>query len=234
MLRGLDASAVQGALPIDALATAGHRFLFHKCQQGNDGKDPLFEENVAAARAAGFYVGAYHFLYPLPHLDPVEQAELFFRASTLGAARGELPPAFDLEWPDPDRGWAKWKCTPKQISDWSQKCLERVEQLWGVVPIVYEYPYFHGKLAAGADVSWLERYRLWIAAYGPKPVVLSPWKDWTFWQNDGDGGEKLPNGRDADFDWFNGTEDDLAALAGLGRGGPVDVVEGPAAIRPAT
>ncbi len=216
MIRGLDASSVQGLLPIQSLDAAGVRFLIHKCQQGNDGKDPYFERNVLSARNAGWRVGAYHFLYPLPHLDPKAQAEGFFRASELGTLDGDLPPALDLEWPDPDKGFANWGCTPAQVADWGAACAERVTELFGRKPLVYTYPYFMSKLRAG-DVAWLEAYPLWIASYAAKPLIPAPWTDWAVWQYDGNGGERMPNGVDADFNRFNGDE---AALAAFCRVGP--------------
>ncbi len=213
MIKGLDASALQGLLDIPALDAAGCRFVIHKCQQGNDGKDPLFERNIVAARAQGWTVGAYHFLYPLPHLDPAKQAEGFFAASTLGAESGDLPPALDLEWPDPDAGWAKWGCSAWQVSEWSQECAEKTTELYGRKPIIYIYPYFAQMLAAGADISWMADYPLWIASYVPKPVIPQPWTDWTFWQFDGNDGQRMPNGVDADFNWFNGDEAALSRFA---------------------
>ncbi len=213
MIRGIDASAIQGALDIRALDAAGCKFLIHKCKQGNDGRDPLFDRNVGAAKSKGWAVGAYHFLYPLPHLDPVTQAEGFFKASSLGSADGELPPALDLEWPDPDAGFTKWVCTPAQVCDWARRCAERVTELYGRRPMIYTYPYFAAKLRHGGDMSWLAEYPLWIASYGgPEPAIPAPWSTWSVWQYDGNGGARMPNGGDADFNWFNGDEFDLAAF----------------------
>jgi lysozyme len=212
MIRGIDASAVQGLLNIDALDAAGCKFLIAKCKQGNDGKDPFFERNIAAAMSKGWAVGAYHFMYPLPHLDPEEQADGFYAASSLGSAYGDLPPALDLEWPDPD-GWAKWNCTANQISEFARRCAERVTQLYGRRPLIYIYPYFAQRLAA-ASMAWLADYPLWIASYMPKPSIPKPWTDWTIWQYDGNGGAKMPGGGDADFNWFNGDAAALAAFCG--------------------
>jgi lysozyme len=213
MIKGLDASSVQGVLPVNALRAGGCEFLIHKCKQGNDGKDPFFELNVKAWRDAGGRVGKYDFLYPLPHLDPEKQAEGFFEASQLGAEDGDIPNAIDLEWPDPDAGFAKWGCTPAQVSEFARRAAERSTVLMGVKPIIYIYPYFAAKLRAGADISWLAEYPLWIASYGGKtPRIPKPWSTWTFWQYDGNNGERMPNGGDADFNWFNGDDEALAAF----------------------
>ena len=216
MIKGVDASSVQGKLDIGALDAAGIKFLIHKCQQGNDGKDPWFDRNTAAAKAGGWKVGAYHFMYPLPKLDPVAQAEAFFKASPLGSDDGDLPPALDLEWPDPDAGWAKWGCSAAQVNAWAKACAERMTELYGRRPMIYTYPYFahalRGRGPLGPDVSWMADYPLWLASYAPQPAIPAPWSTYAVWQYDGNGGERLPNGGDADFNWFDGDAEALDAF----------------------
>jgi len=215
-VKGLDASSIQGNLPIKGLYEDGCRFLIHKCKQGNDARDKFFDRNTDAAKAAGMYTGAYHFLYPLPHLNPEKQAEGFFEASSMGATSGELPPSLDLEWPDPDKGFINWGCTPEQVCDWARRCAERTEELFGRKPMIYTYPYFASKLfrPALASCEWVADYPLWIASYAANPIVPKPWSTWTVWQSDGNGGKKMPNGIDADFDVFNGEMCDLEAFVG--------------------
>ncbi len=224
MISGFDASSVQGTLDPITLIAAGFKFAILKCQQGNDGKDPLFEKNRKALSEAGIIVGAYHFVYPLPHLDPVAQAEKFFAASDCGTNVGELPVCVDFEWPAPEE-WAKWGCTAVQIGKWFKTFLEKMTELFGHRPIVYTYPWFITALLQGsADLSYLIDYLLWMADYsqagkqiteGMSPLIPTPWKgrQWLFWQHDGNGGKKLPNGVDADFNVFNGTLEDLQRLA---------------------
>lgn len=224
IVRGFDASSVQWNLPAQALADAGYKFAYLKCQEGNKAKDPTFENHRVQLKAVGILVGQYIFPYPLPHLDPVAQAELFYAASDCGAHAGELPPAFDFEWPAPEL-WAHWKCDAKQMALWAKACLARMTELWGQRPLVYTYPWFmQALLRGGADLSFLADYPLWMADYkyagkeivdGQSPVLPSPWTRWTFWQHDGDKGLKMPGGGDADFNVFNGSEDDLQKLAGV-------------------
>lgn len=221
MLHGLDVSAVQGVVPWSQLTTDYH-FVVIKAQQGNDGLDPYFFKNVAGAKAAGLITGGYHFAYPLPHLDPREQARMFFaRCKEHGTNVGELPPFLDLEWPAV-QDWAKWKCTAQQISDWARDCLDEMRKLWGCKPYLYIYPSWWDYLAAHADVSWAAEYELWMASYpakvgfpidGQKPYIPKPFTRAPFWQFDGNGGLKLPNGVDADFCVFDGTVEELEAIA---------------------
>lgn len=225
MIRGFDASGIQGVLDAKALAAAGYRFGILKCQEGNKGKDGLFENNRAALMAEGIAVGAYNFVYPLPHLDPVAQAQLFHAASDCGSNTGELPVFVDFEWPSPQE-WPKWGCSAAQIGQWFKLCMEEMRSLYGNRPIVYTYPWFiKALLQGGADLDFLVNYHLWMADYshagkeiadGMSPVIPEPWqpRGWLFWQHDGDKGLKLPNGVDADFDVFNGTEEEFQALIG--------------------
>lgn len=220
--KGLDVSSIQGKVPWKRLKALGYEFGFAKCCQGNDGKDPMFESNLTAMKDAGILPAPYHFLYPLPHLDPVKQAEGFWAASQCGSNVGELPPMLDVEWPAPEE-WSKWSCTASQIAIFTKACLERMVELYGVHPIVYVYPYFVAQLEAqGADLSFLASYPLCIAEYSKagsevlqdaQPKIPAAWKTWTFWQHDGNGGLRLPNGVDSDFMVFNGTLEDLATLA---------------------
>ncbi len=142
---------------------------------------------------------------------------------------GRRPLFLDFEWPEPEK-WTKWGCTAAQISDWCRACAGEVERLTGIAPIIYTYPYWWAAVSK-ADVSWAARVRLWLAAYvkgwpkpGDSPKVPKPWTSWLFWQWDGNGGERLPNGVDADFCVFNGTEEDLQALIVAGPLPDFDVV----------
>jgi lysozyme len=220
MIRGLDASSVQGALPFHQLTEL--RFVILKAQEGNDGFDPWFERNMRAALVAGVEAFAYCFAFPLPEngtpgRNPREQAKLFVeRVYRFREMRGR-PIFLDFEWPAPE-DWPKWGCTAAQISEWCRVCAEEVERLTGIPPIIYTYPWWWRSVSA-ADVSWAARYGLWLAAYvsrwpapGESPKVPQPWRTWLFWQWDGNGGARLPNGVDSDFCVFNGTEEELHTL----------------------
>lgn len=245
MIRGFDASEVQGLLPFDRLDPS-LRFVILKAQQGNDGFDPFFERNMRAALAAGLVPFAYAFAYPLPPApdphgipgrlifgrDPIEQAKLCVdRILAFPEMRGR-PIFLDLEWPAPT-DWATWGCTAASVSAWCQAFCAEVARLSGVAPIIYTYPDWWHHVSA-ADVSWAAAYGLWLAAYvvgwpaaGSSPRVPFPWTDWLFWQFDGDKGLRLPNGVDADFCVCNGDETTLRAL---GRTPVTNDVGTPAAI----
>lgn len=204
---GFDCFSGYGNIDFQKAADAGYRFVWVKCVEGNEGRDPKYVKYVADAQAADLAVGPYHFAYPLPDdgvhagRDPKEQAKRFFDGCKgLGSQPGELSPALDLEWPPPEE-WTKWGCTAQQISDWARECCEEMTLLWGRQPIIYTYPYWWRTLAAKADVSWASEYPLWYADYswpqaGHPPFgwvppkldwVSSTWTDWAACQHSANG-----------------------------------------------
>lgn len=198
LIKGIDISSVQGTVDFKAVAATGVRFCIIKCGNGNDGVDPDYATNLAGAKAAGLYVGCYHFVYPLPTTpdhptrSPAAQAMAHFKAS-----QGALP-FCDLEWPEePD--WAKWGCTAASIVEWVTEYLQAYEKLSGQRPIVYTYPNFAETIKLPA--SFAQTYKLWIASYETTPTIPAPFTDWVVWQNSG-GTQKLPNGAPVDTDYI--------------------------------
>lgn len=236
LIRGVDVSAFQGVVPWGMLAHLGFRFGLLRCSIGNENREDVkFDANVKAAREAGVAAGPYHFAYPLPHLDPRAQAQHAFKLAdagghALGQQVGDMRPALDLEWPPPEKTgqtagqeWKKWGCSARQILDWGLAYLEEAELLWGVKPLVYTYPYFWRCLSAAGGLDGYAPYPLWMADYRasgrvPKPTerptVPKPWgpDSVVMWQHDGDGGLRLPNGADADFNVLLGGEEAFEEL----------------------
>jgi lysozyme len=218
MLLGID--VWEGYGPIDwtrARDEGAVRFAIAKCTQGNDGKDPRFDQYVAGAKAAGVPVGAYHYGYALPYGDgfpagrsPEEQARRFFEACKgLGSQAGELPPVLDMEFPARwDRRkvdaagnlidqWARWRVDGEFIARWTLAFLQAAEDLFKRVPVLYTYPDFWARLGAHGKLPEFQRYPLWIASYiraneksfptGEKPLIPAPWTEFAIWQFSADG-----------------------------------------------
>lgn len=225
ILRGFDGCSVQGPIPHAAMRAHGMEFGIFKAFTGNDGPDPSFAANVAGAIIAGIEPFGYAFAYPLhddptgkhPGRDPEWQATAF--VTVIWKHLPGKPIFIDLEWPSP-QDLAKWGLTWAFVSNWCRLLCEKVTELCGGIrPIIYTYSDWWQHMAANADVSWAADYGLWMAWYvphwpelGAKPTVRKPWIDWLFWQWDGNGGERMTNGVDADFCVFNGTKADLLAL----------------------
>lgn len=232
-VQGLDVSPVQGrTIPWAVEKKRGSSFVYSRCHVGNNTwTDPTFAENSKKAADAGLFPGAYFFPFSLPHLKPIDQVKLFLQSAlvnshVLGTERGELPAAYDLEWPPPEE-WAKWKCTADQIVDWSIECLQLLVEQMGRTLVVYSYPYFLSALSKAKNFAKLMQYKLWIAGGSQylngdghipdlgreRPPKVAGWgADWLFWQHDGNGGRRLTHGVDADFNVFRLSQDDLARL----------------------
>ena len=239
MLRGLDAFSGQGQLDYPSLIREFNcEFVILKAQQGNDGFDPMFEWNWKGAVDAGVEPFPYCFLYPLDKIDPATQAKRFIDEvfKRVPAARGR-PFFLDVEWPEVvplkpgpgAKGWKEWGCTPKSIATYTKAVCEGMTQHSGRKPAIYIYDWWWTAVRDGApnygfpekgDVSWASDYDLWMAWYrsgwpipGAAPKVPAPFQDWKFWQFDGNGGLRLPNGVDSDFCVFNGSKEDLQSYA---------------------
>lgn len=232
IVRGVDVAEYQKTVDWKALYEKEDcRFAIMRCKVGNNpGIDKQFHANVQGARELGMFVGAYHFSFPLPKLDPKKEAESFAASSLLGAQPGEIPPAFDLEWPPPiagagKKGWKEWGCSAAQVRDHALIALERMTELFGCRPLFYTYPYFWQAMAVAGGMEDFRKYPLWIPGgkqyvngngaipdlSKEKPPIIPLWgDDWSIYQHDGNGGRKMPNGIDCDFNVFRGSEGDFA------------------------
>ena len=66
-MKGIDVSKHNGAIDFTAVRNAGFEFAILRAGYGKyeSQKDPRFEENYRAAKAAGLHVGSYWYSYAL-------------------------------------------------------------------------------------------------------------------------------------------------------------------------
>ncbi len=175
----------QGAYPI--------QFVFMKSTEGGDFADHTFAANFDSAKVHGFIRGAYHFYNP--KTDPNKQADFFIRSVKLEA--GDLPPVLDIE--------KKGKDTKKLQQD-LKIWLKRIEQHYGVKPIIYASYKFKNRYL---NDSVFNSYPYWIAHYYVDSVRYEG--EWKFWQHTDVG--TLPGvPEQVDLNIFNGS---LSALDSL-------------------
>ena len=196
-----------------AHAAPGFAFTFVKASAGNHRSareaNPWHGRDAAAAKAAGAYVGAYHYATPARPVvrNARHEARKAVRAAGVPRA-GDLPLALDLE-------SNTHNLSRRQMARWALTWLQAVERRTGQTPVLYTYPsYFSAHVAA---FPAFKRYPLWIAHYGSglrRPTVPRPWTTWTFWQHSSQG--RLPGAEtDVDLNVFAGSKRELAALAGV-------------------
>jgi lysozyme len=203
-LPGIDVSHHQQAVDWPAIAASGIHFCFIKATEGSSFVDPRFASNWRGAAEAGIVRGAYHFFHPGEAVTA--QADLFLK-TVERLETGDLPPVLDLESPQ------EWIAIPlANRTSLALSWLETVEQALKVRPIVYLSEAFVTNILQNPKA--LAQYPLWLALYTsqPSPTVPKPWSKWTFWQYTQTGTAPAIAGS-VDRNHFNGTRDDLKALA---------------------
>lgn len=203
---GVDVSRWQhpngGSLNWYVVKADGISFAFIKATEGGSYTNPYFADDWAATAAFGIYHGAYHFARP-SRGTAAAQARYFVATAGVADQPGDLPPVLDLE----DSGGLPVAALTTWVTTW----LSTVQELTGRVPVIYVSPNFWTERMG--DSTAFSGYPLWIANYHvSEPRVPGGWSTWTFWQTTSTGRVTGISG-DVDMNTFNGTSDQLAALA---------------------
>lgn len=198
-VHGIDVSHYQGNINWEELAlnqTGEYpiHFVFMKATEGSDLDDKTFPQNFELARRHGFIRGAYHFL--TTKTDPLMQAEFFIRNVKL--KQGDLPPVLDVE--------VAGKKSKEELQENVKKWLFRVEEHYGVKPIIYTSYKFKMKYL---NDSLFNTYPYWIAHYYVSSVRYEG--KWDFWQHSDVG--RVPGIKESvDLNVFNGSLEELREL----------------------
>ncbi len=193
MLKGIDVYHGDGNISWASVAGAGAAFAIIKATQGADEIDPAYHDNVQGARAAGLYVGAYHYFTPTG--DGAHQAQHYL--TTVGDMTNLLVPFLDLE----DAG----DMTSDDLTASALAFIGVIHSSIGRGAILYASPSFVDERLIAAD---LNSYPLWIASYTHADAPKMPqrgWAQWTFWQHSESGSwSGVPGDGTTDLDVFNG------------------------------
>ena len=200
-VRGVDASHYQGQINWETIAEQGITFAFLKATEGSGTVDDCFAENWANARAAGLYVGAYHFF----SFDSSASTQADNYCSTVPDVADALPPVIDLEFYRSDN-----LPSADAVRESLRILVNRMQNAYGKTPIIYTTKACWETYLKDADFA----YTLWIRSIFTSPSNnFTP--DWTFWQYnprgmlDGyEGGEVL-----IDLNVFRGTMEEFRAFA---------------------
>jgi lysozyme len=174
--------------------------VIQKATQGQSGSDPSYEEHRARAEEAELLWGAYHFG---TGSDGLKQAENFL--DVVGDVTDTLL-VLDFE-PNPTG--------PSMTLEEARAFVTHVQQRTGRFPGFYSGHYVKDLLGSQSDPI-LSQCWLWLAQYGPTPVVPANWNTWTMWQYTDGAAGPVPHtvngvGR-CDRDKFNGSADNLRRL----------------------
>ncbi len=151
---GLDLSHHNGRIDWEQLNAAPVDFLYFKATEGNDWKDPRFQDNWREATSRGWLAGAYHF-YRLCAPGTAQAANFI---QSVEVRDGALPPAVDLEYAHncEPRG------TPAETLAELKDFLSALEAEYGTRPVLYTTQEFYRDWLAGR----YEDYPLWLRALG--------------------------------------------------------------------
>lgn len=192
-VRGIDVSAHNGDLNLNAAREDGIDFIFIKASEGTDFKDSNFSINHAKALAAGMKIGAYHFFRF--DKDGVDQAINLLQ--TVGLRRLHLGLVIDVEQQGNPEG-----IDPALVTE---RLTAMVEYLNLKGHRITFYTNRNGYEAFLMDT--FPGYPLWICSFAQYPIDA----EWNFWQFDHHGRVKGING-DVDLNTFNGSREEFKAL----------------------
>jgi lysozyme len=201
-VEGIDVSRWQEGIDWPAVAADGIHFAIARAAYGTD-KDTWFDQNWPAMKQVGLVRGAYQWF--LPQNDPIEQAQ--FLLDTIGPlGPNDLPPVADVE----DDGGQSPSTIVSKLAQW----VAHIESKTGRKPIIYSGKYFWQDYVQSADFTDLP---YWVPNYSADCPNLpnGAWTDWQFFQYTSTGSVNGVVGN-VDRNLFNGTLQDLKALAGGG------------------
>lgn len=191
---GIDLSKWQGKLSLSTIQqTEAIKFVCSKATEGSGYIDPNWEHSRDTFGPSSLYFGSYHFFRT--DSDPRVQAKHYHRVAS---AHCQIKPVLDFE-------KIHLQMSMSQASDLAVQFIEETERLWSNECLLYTYPDFISKLPERLH-GFFARRKLWIANYGvSSPRIPAPWSRCVAWQFDGDGGLRLNNGIDCDFNWYLGS-----------------------------
>ncbi len=194
---GIDVSHWQGSIDWEKVYQDGYKFAFCKATEGTTYVDDTFSGHMADGRAAGLYMGAYHFARPTRNTAEAE-ASHFSSVISSYLGSGYLRPVLDLE-----DGSSLGKSA---LSTWVRDFQNAVISDTGLEPIIY----CNANYAGNYLETSINTYDLWVAHYtsasGPSTGI---WSTWSFWQYTDQGSVDGISGSTVDLDIYNG---DLSSL----------------------
>lgn len=175
--------------------------VIQKATQGRTFIDPTFRSNRRKINNAGLFFGAYHFG---TGSDGVAQAEFF-----LDVVQPDDRTLLVLDFEDNPTG-------PSMSLEEARAFVTHVNAVTGRFPGFYSGHTIKRLLGTNHDPV-LSQCWLWLAQYGPTPVVPPAWNTWTMWQyTDGAHGPQphsVPGvGASCDREQFNGTQAQLERI----------------------
>lgn len=203
-VRGVDVSRYQGIINWQQLAEQDISFAFIKATEGSSHVDEFAEDNLEMASHTDLSISAYHFF---SFDSPGEtQAENFIR--TVSKDSINMPPVIDIEYyGDKFRN----KPTSDECTEILRPLLERLEEYYGVKPLIYTTLSAYGRYIKDEFAD----YPIWIRNVNFEPEFIN----WDFWQYSCTGELRGFVGEEKyiDLNVFNGTEQEFRERFAKGK-----------------
>jgi lysozyme len=174
-IHGIDVSRYQGDIDWNTVRESGVRFAWIKATEGGDRVDDKFEQNWAAAKAAGIPRGAYHFVYWCRPAD--EQAAWFIQH--VPDDPQALPPVLDVEWNPVSRTCPRHVPRAEALA-MMKTMLDAMQHAYGKQPIIYTSVDFYRDVLSGGELS---QYAMWVRSVKTYPDAKYSGRRWNFWQH---------------------------------------------------
>jgi len=232
---GTDVSHWQASVNWTTVKNAGVTFAWAKATQGDTSTDAMFATHAASAKAAGIYIGAYHYAQPsantnLTGANSADSEAAFFWSVASNYIKGGgacLVPMLDWEDTAATNGHNGFNgFTTTFMSAWVNEWCNTVSnyaRASGVTirPIIYTGTWFSNPSGGYPGLnSTVTGWPAWISAYNGQnvqsggPASSYPWSTWTVWQY------ADTNWSGGDSDVFNGTAASLGSLVIGGLSAP--------------
>ena len=214
---GTDVSHWQTSVNWATVKNAGVTFAWAKATQGTTVTDSMFTTHANGAKAAGIYIGAYHYAQPSINtnltgaMSADSEAAYFWSVASNYIKGGGAYMVPMLDWEDANatnghNGF--YGFTTPFMSAWVNEWCNTVSnyaKASGVTirPLVYTGTWYSNPANGYAGLnSTVTNWPSWISAYNGqnvqtgKPASTYPWPTWTIWQY-------------ADTNWSGGDSDVL-------------------------
>ncbi len=230
---GVDVSSFQTDTAMDwpSMKSGGITFAWAKATEGGSTGDSQYTAHMANGKAAGIYMGSYHYAHPELNSAATEASHFWGRAATYTLNDGHsLNPMLDIE------GNAfSGNVGASSVSDWINQWCTAIEQDAAGQNVTLKPAIYISECNANHLDTTVSQLGSDIAHYDANdPLTSSPWTGtgcnssayevwgsgvWNFWQYSSTGGI-TGYANNIDKDVFNGTLATLQTTQVLGGGGP--------------
>ncbi|MGZ4971566.1 MAG: GH25 family lysozyme [Limisphaerales bacterium] len=222
---GIDVSHYQGTITWSSVAGSGISFAWCKATEGTTFTDSTYAYNTSNGKAAGVYMGGYHFAHP-ESTAPGPQASYFWGvagANIIGDGLSMMP-VLDFETFSGVVGATSY-------TDWALQWSAAVSNSAAANNVTIR-PVLYTSACYGCNFNTaIASMTPWIADYNSQnPQTSTPWTTctscemwgssvWTVWQYNSSGSVPGISGA-VDSDVFNGTSSDLFTTLVIAPSGP--------------